>query len=272
MNSQLPKSSALPNEKQIIDSITLLLKLLRLPTARRCFVELYEHSQKEGWTPLQWLRSILELEHTERVDRRVSARRSESGLPLGKTIETFDFNEIKGVTREEIHALLQGGHWLSKSENILFFGRSGTGKSHLAAAIGHGLIDHGYRVYYSQTSRILQHMESARKEAKLPEWFKKMDKFDVIILDDISYADKLKVDTGLLFELIADRYESRSLIVASNKPFSLWDDVFPDNARCIAAIDRLVHHGTILELDGDSYRRKTAVQQKKTKLNTEDIT
>ncbi len=239
-----------------------MLKDLRLPTARRCFMELHEKGLDLGWSPMKWFSAVLELEVIERSDRRMESRRDESGLPLGKTIETFDFNAIQGVRLEQIESFAQGGSWISDARNLLLFGPSGSGKTHLSAAIGHGLIDHGFRVYYSQTSMILQRMEQARRDARLPEWFRKMERYDVIILDDIGYADKTKVDTGLLFELIADRYESRSLIVASNKPFSLWDDVFPDNARCIAAIDRLVHHGSILELQGESYRRRTAAGSK----------
>jgi DNA replication protein DnaC len=237
-----------------------LLKKLRLPTARRCFSELHDQAPSKGWSPMQWLTAILEHEVCERDDRRRTARRKESGLPPGKTLETFDFELVKGVKKMKAQEFAKGD-WVEDAHNLLLFGPSGSGKTHLAAAIAYGLIDHGRRVLYTPTTTMLQRLQAARKEATLPKLFEKLERFDVIILDDIGYADKRQVDTGLLFDLIADRYESRSLIVASNKPFSAWEDVFPDKARCVAAIDRLVHYGVTVEIQGESYRRKKAQER-----------
>ena len=240
--------------------IAELLKTLRLPTARRCFHELHDQAPSQGWSPLQWLRAILEHEVCERDDRRRAARRKESGLPPGKTLETFDFKLVKGVSNGQAQEFAKGS-WVEDAHNLLLFGPSGSGKTHLAAAIAYGLIDHGRRVLYTPTTTMFQRLQAARQEATLPKLFEKLERFDVIILDDIGYADKRQVDTGLLFDLIADRYESRSLVVASNKPFSAWEDVFPDKARCVAAIDRLVHYGVTVEIQGESYRRKKAQER-----------
>lgn len=247
----------LADEHQV-QSIAELFKALRLPTARRLFEELHAQAPSQGWSAMGWLQALLEHEVSERADRRRASRTKESGLSLGKTLETFDFSLVSGITRQQAHGLSQGGEWIDRASNILLFGPSGSGKTHLATAIAHGLIAHGHRVYYSPTTIMLQKLTEAKREARLPQALEKLDRFDVIILDDIGYADKNEVDTGLLFDLIADRYESRSLVIASNKPFSGWEDVFPDNARCVAAIDRLVHHSAIFEIQGESYRRRQA--------------
>lgn len=211
-----------------IQRIEEFFKALRLPTARRIFMELHTQALSQGWSPLKWLHALLEHEVSERVDRRRTARIKESDLPPGKTLETFEFNLVHGVRREQVQTLANGGQWVEEARNLLLFGPSGSGKTHLTAAIAYGLINQGYRVLYSPTTMMLQKLTEAKQEAKLPSFLGKLDRFDALILDDIGYADKNQVDTGLLFDLIADRYESRTLIVASNKPFSGWDDVFPN--------------------------------------------
>jgi DNA replication protein DnaC len=127
----------------------------------------------------------------------------------------------------------------------------------LATAIGHALIDAGYRVLFTRTSEIVQKLQAARQSLQLPSALAKLDRFDMIILD-LSYARKDQAETSVLFELIAERYERRSLLITANQPFSGWNDVFPDPGMTVAAIDRLVHHSTIFEMNVESYRRRTA--------------
>ncbi|SAL07699.1 IstB ATP binding domain-containing protein [Caballeronia calidae] len=128
----------------------------------------------------------------------------------------------------------------------------------LGSAIGHALIDAGYRVLFTRTSELVQKLQAARQSLQLPSALAKLDRFDLIILDDLSYARKDQAETSVLFELIAERYERRSLLITANQPFSGWNNVFPDPGMTVAAIDRLVHHSTIFEMNVESYRRRAA--------------
>ena len=144
----------------------------------------------------------------------------------------------------------------------MLFGPSGIGKTHLAAAIGHGLIDRGFSVFYTRTTDLVQHLQAARRDLKLPEALLKLDRFQCLILDDLGYARKDQAETSVLFELISQSYERRTLVITCNQPFKDWDAIFPDKAMTVAAVDRLVHHATILELTGDSFRRRAAQERK----------
>jgi DNA replication protein DnaC len=142
-------------------------------------------------------------------------------------------------------------------------GSPGGGKSHLGSAIGHALIDAGYRVLFTRTGEMVQKLQVARQSLQLPSALAKLDRFDLIILDDLSYVRKDQAETSVLFELIAERYERKSLLITANQPFSGWNDVFPDPGMTVAATDRLVHHSTIFELNVESYRRRTASDKQK---------
>jgi DNA replication protein DnaC len=153
----------------------------------------------------------------------------------------------------------------------LIFGPPGVGKSHLGSGIGHALIDAGYRVLFMRTSEMVQRLQLARQSLQLPQTLAKLDRFDLLLLDDISYVRKDQAETSVLFELIAERYERRSVLITANQPFSGWDHVFPDPAMSVAAIDRLVHHSTIFELNVESYRRKKAANDKQIQRDTEKL-
>ena len=135
----------------------------------------------------------------------------------------------------------------------------GVGKSHLAAALGQTLIENGYRVLFTRTTDMVQRLQAARRDLTLASVMDKLDKYDLLILDDIAYVTKDQAETSVLFELISARYERRSLLITANQPFGSWDETFPDKAMTVAAIDRLVHHAVILEMNADSYRRKAAI-------------
>ena len=161
-----------------------------------------------------------------------------------------------------------GGLWVKEGDNILIFGPSGVGKSHFAAAIGAQLIENGYRVLFSSTTNLLQKLQGAKQTFSLPSILEKLDKYDVLICDDFGYVQKNQDETNVLFELISDRYEKKSMIITCNQPFSAWDAIFKDKTMAVAAIDRLVHHSTIVQIGGESYRRSTALSRSKNnKLN-----
>ena len=243
-----------------IHKLPALLNALRLPSFKAHWQEVTEMADHEGWATAQALALLAEYELAERETRRIHRNLQASRLPAGKTLATFDFSVVPEVSKARVEALA-AGDWLAGAGNLIAIGNSGSGKSHLLAAVGHALIEAGYRVLYSRTTDMVQRLQAARRDLTLERELAKLDKYHLLILDDITYAQKDQAETSVLFELIARRYETRSLAVAANQPFSAWEQIFPDRAMTVAAIDRLVHHATILELNVESYRRRTAVSR-----------
>ncbi len=240
--------------------LQFILNELRLPTVKRLWTALAEQSNKEGWPAERFLVSVMEHELAERDTRRLERHRLESLLLPGKLLSNFDFTAVPTLSKAHVTALSQGDGWIEQGSNLLLFGPPGVGKSHLVCAIGNGLIDHGYRVCFTRTSDLVQRLQVARHEMRLTAEIARLDRFDLLILDDLSYVRRDQAETSVLFELIAGRYERRSLALTANQPFSGWDQVFPDVAMTLAAVDRLVHHSTIFELNTESYRRRVAAR------------
>ena len=167
------------------------------------------------------------------------------------------------VSQAQVMALTSGDRWLDEGANLILFGPPGGGKSHLAAAIGLALVEAGYRVLYTRTTDLVQRLQVARRELTLEAAIAKLDKYHLLILDDLAYVTKDQAETSVLFELISARYEQRSLLITANQPFGEWGKIFPDPAMTLAAVDRLVHHATLFELNVDSYRRRTAMENKR---------
>lgn len=246
-----------------VHTLPSMLTSLRLPSFARRWQGLAEQADAEGWPAARFLAALAECELAERETRRIQRHLAESRLPGGKTLATFDFKALPSVPRKRIEALA-AGDWLDSGANLIAIGNSGAGKTHLLCAIGHALIEVGHRVLYTRTTDLVQRLQAARRDLALEAALARLDKFDLVILDDLAYAQKDQAETSVLFELIARRYETRSLAVAANQPFSAWDRVFPDPAVTVAAIDRLVHHATILEMNVDSYRRRAADTRRRT--------
>jgi DNA replication protein DnaC len=252
--------------------LALMLNELRLPTISRLWPEFAQRSDKEGWQATRFLGALLEHELAERAKRRIERHRAESHLDPTKTLATFDFGSVPMLSKAHVTALATGDSWLEQGATILIFGPPGVGKSHLGTGIGHALIDAGYRVLFMRTSEMVQRLQAARQGLQLPATLAKLDRFDLLILDDISYVRKDQAETSVLFELIAERYERRSILITANQAFSGWDNVFPDSGMTVAAIDRLVHHSTIFELNVESYRRKKAASDKQAQRDNEKAT
>jgi hypothetical protein len=164
-----------------------------------------------------------------------------------------------------VMALAAGDSWLDQGANVMLFGPPGGGKSHLAAALGLALVQNGRRVLFIRTTDLVQRLQVARRDLELEAAINKLDKYQLLILDDIAYVTKDQAETSVLFELIAARYEHRSLLITANQPFGEWGKIFTDKTMTLAAIDRLVHHATILEMNVESYRRKAALKRKRGK-------
>ncbi len=242
-------------------ALPLLLKQLRLSTMDRLWESFLIRAEENQWGPAQYLAALCEQELNERDSRRIERFTKDSRLPIGKTLATFDFRQTRTVRRERIEALAQNSDWVKRAENLLFFGPSGVGKTHLAAAISHGLIEQSIRVRYFTTTALVQEMQQARADLQLEKFLAKLDKFSVIVLDDLGYVKKTDAETHVLFELIAHRYETGSIILTSNQPFGEWDKIFTDPSMTVAAIDRVVHHATIIEIQADSYRKRQAISK-----------
>lgn len=239
--------------------LPVMLSSLRLPTIGRLWQGFAERADQEGWGAARFLAALCEHELAERTDRRIARHMAESDLPAGKTLATFDVAAVPTVRKPHLEALGRGDGWIERGANVLIFGPSGVGKTHLAAGLGTALIEGGRRVLFSRTTDLVQKLQAARRDLGLPGLLNRLDRFDALILDDLGYVRKDQAETAVLFELIAERYERRSLIVTCNQPFSEWNAIFPDPAMTVAAIDRLVHHATILELNTESYRRRSAL-------------
>jgi DNA replication protein DnaC len=239
----------------------LMLTELRLPTIKRLAADLCDQSDREGWAARQLLERLFDQEMAEREVRRFERHRAASGLSPDKRLSSFDFSAVPTVSRARIMALTEGHEWLDRGTNLLAFGPPGSGKSHLLSGIGHALIDAGKRVLFMRCSDLVQRLQAARRDLRMPQEMAKLDRFDFLVLDDLSYVRRDQAETSVLFELIAERYERKSIAITANTPFSQWGDVFVDPAMTLAAIDRLVHHATILEMNTESYRRRSAEQK-----------
>ena len=242
--------------------LSLILNALRLPAIKHLWPSFAERSDKEGWPAARFLAAIAEHELAERDRRRIERHLGEARLLPGKTLENFEFQAVPMVSKAQVMALCAGDSWLEQGANLMLFGPPGAGKSHLASAIGLALVEKGQRVLFVRTSDLVQSLQVARRELNLEGAITRLDRFDLLILDDIAYVTKDQAETSVLFELISARYERKSVLITANQPFGEWGKIFQDTAMTLAAVDRLVHHATIFEMNVESYRQRAALQRK----------
>lgn len=202
------------------------------------------------------------MEAQDRMERRVERLRRASDLPPGKTFDTLNLKRLPTKLASNIRQMARGD-FVERSENVLAFGLPGVGKSHAACAIGHALVERGISVLYRPTFRVVQDLLAAKRDLQLPKALRRLDIFDVLLLDDIGYVQQNEDEVEVLFTLMAERYERRSMIVTSNLLFSEWNRIFKNPLTTAAAIDRVVHHAVILEFNVPSYRSEQALSRQR---------
>ena len=242
-------------------TLPLLLKQLRLPSMYKSWEEYSKKAEDAHWTYPEYLTALSDLEATTRYNAKIGRYIKASQLPPGKSIDTFNFKEAPSINGAQIKALCDTPEWARQAENIVILGPSGVGKTHIAASMGYSLIHHGMRVFFTSATTLVQQLQLARKEYRLPKALEKLGRYDVLILDDIAYVKKNEMETSVLFELISERYETSSIIITANQPFSEWDEIFPDSMMAVAAVDRLIHHATVINIESDSYRKRHVQKQ-----------
>ena len=235
--------------------VTELLALWKLPTAA---VELAQRMTAAGFEDaLALVLEVFELEAHARAERRVERLRKASKLPPGKSFDSLDRTRVPRTAMLRIQELARGD-FLDHGGNVLLFGLPGVGKSHLACALGHALVEAGRSVFFTPTYQLVQTLLAARRDLTLPRALRSLDVFDAVILDDLGYVQQTADEAEVLFTLMAERYERRSLIITSNLVFSEWERIFKSPMTTAAAIDRLVHHAAIIEIDRASVRAEEA--------------
>lgn len=240
-------------------SLKLLLRKLKLPGFTSHYAEVALTAEREGWSFGQYLHHLANGELEERRVRSIQRNLRLSKLPSDKTLATLELDRFDLKVRRKLASLCEG-HFADRAENVLAFGLPGRGKSHLLCAIGHELIRRGHTVLFTPTFRLVQRLLVAKRELELEQALRRLDKFDVVYLDDIGYVQQDREEMEVLFTFLAERYERKSVMISSNLVFSKWDRIFKDSMTTAAAIDRVVHHSTILELTGLSYRSEIAKQ------------
>jgi len=254
-----------------VESLAMLMRALKLPAFARYAAEVAQKAEREGWTFGQYLHHLAELEVHERRRRRIERYQKASELPAEKTLATLTRARLPPKVAKTLPTLCEGA-FVERGDNVLAFGLPGRGKTHLVCAIGHELIQRGYRVIFTPTYALVQRLLAAKRDLRLEKELAVLDGYDAVILDDIGYVQQSRDEMEVLFTFLAERYERRSVIITSNVVFSEWDRIFKDPMTTAAAIDRLVHHSVILEMTGGSVRAEDAEQARKEQPTTTTTT
>lgn len=250
-----------------MDDLSALLSVLKLSAFANDWRQVSEEFEKQQKGFQEFLFELSRRELILKQQKRIERLLKQAKLPRRKTLKEFDTTRIPGLSTSVIKRLACGD-FMKHYENILIFGNPGTGKTHLCIAFAQEWCLLGHKVFFITAANLVQHLLQAKQTLQLEQCIKKMDKFDVLIIDDISYVPFERHETDVLFTLLAARYETRSVVLTSNQPFANWGSIFKDEMTTAAAIDRLVHHSTILELNTESYRIKSAKSRNISRANS----
>lgn len=251
------------SERELHKQLVHLLKELHLPMFRDYYAEFAEKALSEEMSYAHYLFELAQRECEVRRANKIARLVKASRLPMEKTMANFDLKRLPLKIRQQVKILLEGS-FVDRTENILAFGKPGSGKTHLLCAICHELARQGRTVYFTTCDLMVQELLRAKRDLELDKMLKKLSRFDTMMIDDFGYVKQDRDEMEVLFTLLAHRYERGSLLITSNLPFSKWDIIFKDPMTTAAAIDRLVHHSVVLELNVSSYRAEQAQQRKDT--------
>jgi len=246
------------------------LRELHLPTFRECFEEAAGRAQQETLSYEQYLLELAQRECEVRRANRIERLLRQSKLPLEKSLDHFELKRLPAKVARQVRSLADGG-FVDRAENLLAFGKSGSGKTHLLCGIAQELVRQGRKVYFSTCSLLVQDLLVAKRDLKLSRVLKRLSGFDALVIDDIGYVQQSREEMEVLFTLLAERYERGTVMITSNLAFSQWEAIFKDPMTTAAAIDRLVHHSVILELNIPSYRLEQAKKSKTTQNSALEI-
>jgi len=257
-------TKAAADSKPTIDTFKLSdqLRELRLPTFREVHTTVAEQAARERWTHTQFLSELVSQECQSRNQSRIVRLMRNSRLLVGKTWEQFDWSRLPLHVTQQFETL-RSGDFLDRQDNLLVFGKPGSGKTNLLCALGDQLVRQGRSVCFSTTQMLVKELLRAKRDFHLERVIKRLHKFEALIIDDLGYVQQSREEMEVLFTLLSERYERGSVLLSSNLPFSKWEQIFKDPMTTAAAIDRLIHHSVIIELNIPSYRLEAAKQNKK---------
>ena len=237
------------------DPLPLLLRSMRLPTIAREYDQTVQRAEAENWGYQRFLSYLFEAEANDRLQRKIARQLKDSNLPAGKTLESLDQKILPEKTRRQLPTLLEAD-FVRRGDNLLWAGR---GKTHFVAAIAREWIcRHQLQVLFVPAFKLVTQLLAAKRDLKLPQAINRLQRFDAVVIDDIGYVQQSREEMEVLFHFLAERYEKKSVVITSNLVFSQWDQIFKDPMTTMAAVDRLVHHSTILDFTGDSVRAGAA--------------
>jgi DNA replication protein DnaC len=237
--------------------LTQSLRYLHLPTVRQCYEEVAQQAERESLSYERYLHELIQRECEERQENRTAKMLRESQLPLEKSLAAFDAKRLPAKAARQMRSLLDGG-FLERCENVLVFGNPGSGKTHMLQAISQELVRRGHRMLFITCEMLVQQLLIAKRDLKLSRQIQRYARYEGMIIDDLGYIRQTREEMEVVFTLLAERYERGSVLLTSNLPFSKWDGIFKDPMTTAAAIDRLVHHSVIVELNIPSYRLEQA--------------
>jgi DNA replication protein DnaC len=239
------------------------LKQLRLPTMVREYPQLAEQCAKEGAAFEQFLLRLVEREILDRERRSTERRIQSARFPVTKTLDTYNFLALPSLNKKLVIELARC-EWITRRENVLALGNSGTGKTHIGLALGMAACQQGFRVRFTTAASLTRELIEARDERRLMRYQKSLARQDLLVVDELGFVPLSKTAAEMLFEVFSQRYERASTLVTSNLPFAEWTEVLGSERLTGALLDRLTHHVHILEMNGESYRLKTSKKRKDT--------
>jgi len=249
-------------QRNLRESLGVLLRALKLPTFVAMHAQAAQQAESKGWSFEAYLHYLASAELEDRKQRRIERNLKRADLPAGKTLATLKPTKLPVKIRRQLPTLCEGA-FVERAENVLAFGLPGRGKTHLLCAIAHELVQRGYKVLFIAAYHLVQQLLVAKRELILETALQRLDRYDAVLVDDIGYIQQDREEMEVLFTFLSQRYERRTVMITSNLVFSQWDRIFKDPMTTAAAIDRVVHHATILELTGPSIRNEEASQRNK---------